>query len=613
MKIYIARRGQKYGPYTLEDLHRYLAEGSITVDDHAWREGLAEWVKLQVLLGERPSEPRLVGRAPEQTGSDNEPAKSDDRNAVENREAIGVTANSEQSAAPREVGEEALGPTTAVASSSLPSTTELGSRDHDLGSPAAETPRGVGDAAIDGADSGGQPFAPFSSASSEVGEEAPEPTTTVEPLSIAPGGPDQDLKLSQDPNLGGPASGVSRDEVHRRPRRKFSNPAVVGSFVLLPFIVGLVALFSQLLSPHVSLGRDLRPHPEAGYVWVSPGSHLDWRVVWSPGTPHPHIDHVLAGTEPDRWRPAPGYSWTTNSTVVWVPERRELGFPHVTSGREPGTWLLDPGYSWHESFSSVNPHAAWRAGLKYPLTYPHITSGAQEDTWTFDPGYAWASDATSSNPKTVWVPGLEHKDHLYVVASTTEGRWLPASGFMFVDLNNPNDWRVMRPDRTYNLWEAMRRIDQNLDPRRCSKPPSASVILDAIRAARDEYRSLNLDYAHPELRRHVEACAAHFGEVYSKGAPCVALEDARESGFSLPDVTIAAACMFADDYQKCWEDTKALRIVGDTGERLICANLVKDAKPHLDELTDKRFKLRIELMTQYGLELPPATEPLLCP
>lgn len=55
MNIHIARRGQKYGPYTLEDIKRYLAEGSISVDDDAWTDGLSDWVKLQVLLGEAPT------------------------------------------------------------------------------------------------------------------------------------------------------------------------------------------------------------------------------------------------------------------------------------------------------------------------------------------------------------------------------------------------------------------------------------------------------------------------------------------------------------------------------------------------------------------------------
>lgn len=58
MNIYIARRGQKYGPYTLEDLKRHLAEGSVSADDHAWRDGLSEWVKLQALLGEVPAPQR---------------------------------------------------------------------------------------------------------------------------------------------------------------------------------------------------------------------------------------------------------------------------------------------------------------------------------------------------------------------------------------------------------------------------------------------------------------------------------------------------------------------------------------------------------------------------
>jgi hypothetical protein len=73
MQYQISRNGQMYGPYTLEDLQRYVASGNVLATDLAKSEEMAEWVPVSTLLaaGTPPpaapafSEP-LYGSAPVQ-------------------------------------------------------------------------------------------------------------------------------------------------------------------------------------------------------------------------------------------------------------------------------------------------------------------------------------------------------------------------------------------------------------------------------------------------------------------------------------------------------------------------------------------------------------------
>ena len=51
MTYQIARNGQMYGPYTMEDLHRYLASGHVLPTDLAKSEEMAEWIPVSQLLG----------------------------------------------------------------------------------------------------------------------------------------------------------------------------------------------------------------------------------------------------------------------------------------------------------------------------------------------------------------------------------------------------------------------------------------------------------------------------------------------------------------------------------------------------------------------------------
>ncbi len=51
MDIHINRDGAEFGPYSLDDVNAYLADGTLLATDAAWHEGLAEWGTLDEIEG----------------------------------------------------------------------------------------------------------------------------------------------------------------------------------------------------------------------------------------------------------------------------------------------------------------------------------------------------------------------------------------------------------------------------------------------------------------------------------------------------------------------------------------------------------------------------------
>ena len=51
MLIHVNRDGEQFGPYTIEDLNAYLAQGSILPTDQAWYEGAAGWMPMDQVPG----------------------------------------------------------------------------------------------------------------------------------------------------------------------------------------------------------------------------------------------------------------------------------------------------------------------------------------------------------------------------------------------------------------------------------------------------------------------------------------------------------------------------------------------------------------------------------
>jgi hypothetical protein len=54
MKYYIQRGASEYGPYTLADLQRYVAQGNILLGDLTRSEGMTEWVPVAQVIGNIP-------------------------------------------------------------------------------------------------------------------------------------------------------------------------------------------------------------------------------------------------------------------------------------------------------------------------------------------------------------------------------------------------------------------------------------------------------------------------------------------------------------------------------------------------------------------------------
>lgn len=62
MKYYIQRQLNEYGPYTLADLQRYVAQGSIQLADLTRSEGMTDWVPVSQVIGNIPI-PLVAGTA----------------------------------------------------------------------------------------------------------------------------------------------------------------------------------------------------------------------------------------------------------------------------------------------------------------------------------------------------------------------------------------------------------------------------------------------------------------------------------------------------------------------------------------------------------------------
>jgi hypothetical protein len=51
MQIHIARDGKQLGPFSLEEINRQVAAGTLSLSDNAWYEGAAGWVPLSAVPG----------------------------------------------------------------------------------------------------------------------------------------------------------------------------------------------------------------------------------------------------------------------------------------------------------------------------------------------------------------------------------------------------------------------------------------------------------------------------------------------------------------------------------------------------------------------------------
>src|SRR5438552_14819900 len=64
MQIHVARNGQRIGPFSLEEVNRQLAAGSLSLSDLAWYEGIPNWVTLSQVPGVGTTGPTPGAAAP---------------------------------------------------------------------------------------------------------------------------------------------------------------------------------------------------------------------------------------------------------------------------------------------------------------------------------------------------------------------------------------------------------------------------------------------------------------------------------------------------------------------------------------------------------------------
>jgi hypothetical protein len=69
MKYYIQRQLNEYGPYTLADLQRYVAQGSILLTDLTRSEGMTAWVPVSQVIGNIPAPQPLPVQVPAGAGN----------------------------------------------------------------------------------------------------------------------------------------------------------------------------------------------------------------------------------------------------------------------------------------------------------------------------------------------------------------------------------------------------------------------------------------------------------------------------------------------------------------------------------------------------------------
>ena len=51
MQVHIDRNGERYGPYSIEDINAYLANGTLLPTDLAWQDGMTDWLPVSQIPG----------------------------------------------------------------------------------------------------------------------------------------------------------------------------------------------------------------------------------------------------------------------------------------------------------------------------------------------------------------------------------------------------------------------------------------------------------------------------------------------------------------------------------------------------------------------------------
>ncbi|HYI12782.1 MAG TPA: DUF4339 domain-containing protein [Thermoanaerobaculia bacterium] len=326
MDIFLFRSGQQFGPYSLEWLEAFLAEGAVSADDLAWMPGREGWVPLHVLLAEmRPApvpvaEPALqlpepVPGPPVQPMTQETPV--DQAPPVRARPGI-ATRISWRSVAAVGTGLALL--IVLILLMNVPEHASIARNgDHWLRPHDGYT-------FVDAND-------PFNWQ-----------------VQWTPGRPSEtraSMLAGSTPGTWDLAPG-------------YEQPGGGGDPVWTPYK-------REPAYPNVAAGS--KPGtwiPYPGYVFV--GSATAPIVEWRTGI---QLPHMTSGTKQNHWRFDEGYDFAPDSTdanpkAAWSPGERHSDYPRVYAAREEGYWHADEGYRFATSgdlttFSPAQTAAMWHA------------------------------------------------------------------------------------------------------------------------------------------------------------------------------------------------------------------------------------------------------------
>jgi hypothetical protein len=102
--------------------------------------------------------------------------------------------------------------------------------------------------------------------------------------------------------------------------------------------------------------------------------------------------------------------------------------------------------SYRTAWSSLEsaPHkpfgSQWNPGQPHP-NYPNVIASKEEGKWHPAPGYNWMD--VQKNLQVKWFPGQPHRNYPNVIASQKEGEWLAAPGYEWANPTDAKDLQVV--------------------------------------------------------------------------------------------------------------------------------------------------------------------------
>ena len=211
--------------------------------------------------------------------------------------------------------------------------------------------------------------------------------------------------------------------------------------------------------PHVAAGNVANSwKTDPGWELLNPTDPAHPNVKWVPGTPWPGDKNIIASAlHEGKWLPAPGYGRKGTNLwdgVKWLPNTigsnwyaiasTSILSQHVKTGTKSGEWTTDPGYVLDNPSKPETVH--WKAGIEHPLN-KHLVSVSKPGQWKgASTGWIWTGSANAK-----WESGIPHPDHPHVETSSTEGDFLPETGYSWVDQKSKDNWEVRWiPGREHN-------------------------------------------------------------------------------------------------------------------------------------------------------------------